>query len=148
MLSRAIGHGLMWVWLLGSSSVLNGLQDVMSSTFHYPETLSNAVASIRASLSAAGPPPAIEPLLAVQEKTALEMAKHLESLAEHYDQMAGALLESETSQFGEEDIRGEPPRFPVSIRPSRCAEMNRDTEELPAVLGELEDGVAVVREAQ
>ena len=35
------------------------------------------------------------------------MASHLESLASHYDQMAGALRESEAGEvFSEEDLQG------------------------------------------
>jgi hypothetical protein len=35
------------------------------------------------------------------------MAGHLESLASHYDQMAGALRESEAGEvFSEEDLQG------------------------------------------
>lgn len=40
-------------------------------------------------------------------RVSTDMAGHLESLAGHYDQMAGALKESEAGeQFAEEDLQG------------------------------------------
>ncbi|KAG6334225.1 hypothetical protein ID866_4869 [Astraeus odoratus] len=108
------------------------LDDIMSSTYHYPETLSNAVTSIRDSLPTTRVFSSIEPLLSAQENTTAEMAKHLESLAAHYEQMAGALHDSEDGEiFSDEDMK----------------EMNRDTDELPAIMAELEDGVKTVQEA-
>lgn len=108
------------------------LDDIMASTYHYPETLSNAVASIRASLPVSGAYPPINPILSIQEHTTIDMAKHLESLTEHYEQMASALHDSETGEvFSEEDMK----------------EMNRDTEELPAIMSELEDNVKEIEAA-
>lgn len=57
------------------------------------------------------------------------MAGHLESLAAHYEQMSDALSHSEAGEeFSDEDLR----------------EMNRDTEELPAIIAELEDNIASI----
>ena len=79
----------------------------MSSTYDYPETLSNTVSSIRDSLRVSDAPSPIESLLVSQEKTTAGMAKHLESLASHYDQMADALHDSEAGiSYSEEDMRG------------------------------------------
>ncbi|KAI6003417.1 autophagy-related protein 17 [Pisolithus marmoratus] len=105
------------------------LDDIVASTYHYPETLSNAVASIRDSLPIGGAYPPINPILSIQEHTTIDMAKHLESLTAHYEQMASALHDSETGEvFSEEDLR----------------EMIRDTDELPAIMSELEDSVKEV----
>ena len=42
-----------------------------------------------------------------QEQTVSEMARHLESLAQHYDQMSRALQDTEQGEeFVEEDIQG------------------------------------------
>lgn len=66
------------------------LDDIMTSTYHYPETLSNAVTSIRESLPSSGAYPPINPILSIQEHTTIDMARHLESLTAHYEQMASA----------------------------------------------------------
>ncbi|KAH7884531.1 autophagy-related protein 17 [Phlebopus sp. FC_14] len=110
------------------------IDDIMSSTYDYPETLSTAVASIRESLSlsCSTAPPSIGLALSAQEKTTTEMAERLESLTSHYEQMAGALHDSEAGiVFSEEDLQ----------------DMNRDTDELPSIMAELEDGVSSVQEA-
>jgi hypothetical protein len=53
------------------------------------------------------PLPGIEKILASQDTLITSMAGHLESLAAHYDQMAGALRESEAGEaFSEEDLQG------------------------------------------
>lgn len=85
------------------------MQDIMSATYDYPETLLTTVSSIRESLPASSnaPPPPIEAFLASQEKTTNAMARHLESLASHYDQMAGALHDSEAGiAYSEEEMQG------------------------------------------
>ncbi|KAJ7931431.1 hypothetical protein B0H13DRAFT_1857841 [Mycena leptocephala] len=51
---------------------------------------------------------AMDKLLTAQDGTITVMARHLESLAAHYDQMAGALNESEAGEaFSEEDLQDE-----------------------------------------
>ncbi|KAH7928076.1 hypothetical protein BV22DRAFT_1083684 [Leucogyrophana mollusca] len=108
------------------------LDDIVASTYDYPETLSTAIGSIRSSLPISRGLPSIEAILTAQEKTSTHMAGHLESLAGHYDQMAGALRDSEDGEiFGEEDLQ----------------DMNRDTDELPSIMGELEEGVKSIAEA-
>lgn len=67
----------------------------------------NTITSIRESLPADVPFPAIESALMSQDNILTSMAQHLESLASHYDQMANALKDSEAGEvFGEDDIRG------------------------------------------
>lgn len=128
------------------------VQDVMSTTYDYPETLSTTVSSIRDSLPVSNAPPPVESLLVSQEKTTTEMASHLESLASHYDQMAGALHDSEAGiAYSEEEMQG---RYNVALSPFRghtnanFAAMHRDTDELPAIMAELEEDVRSVQEAQ
>ncbi|KAJ7274517.1 autophagy-related protein 17 [Mycena haematopus] len=100
------------------------LDDILSRTDDYPETLNNTTTSIRESLPDAPPLPPMDKLLTTQDEKITVMARHLESLAAHYDQMAGALNESEAGEiFSEDDLEA----------------MNRDTEELPSIMKELEE---------
>ncbi|EGN98873.1 hypothetical protein SERLA73DRAFT_168466 [Serpula lacrymans var. lacrymans S7.3] len=102
------------------------LDDVLASTYDYPETLLNTVSSIRESLPESSALPSIRDIIISQEKISTQMASHLESLAAHYDQMAGALRESEAGEsFSEEDLQ----------------DMNRDTNELPSIMSELEESM-------
>ncbi|KAF8557452.1 hypothetical protein OG21DRAFT_1407161 [Imleria badia] len=108
------------------------LDDVMSATYDYPETLSTTVSSIRDSLPVSNAPTPIESLLASQESTTTGMASHLESLTSHYDQMADALHDSEAGiSHSEEEMQA----------------MHRDTDELPAIMTELEEDVHATEEA-
>ncbi|KAH7912803.1 autophagy protein Apg17-domain-containing protein [Hygrophoropsis aurantiaca] len=108
------------------------LDDLAASTYDYPETLLTAIDSIRDSILNSAILPSIEVILTAQEKTSTHMAGHLESLAGHYDQMASALRESEAGEiFSEEDLQ----------------DMNRDTDELPSIMGELEEGTKSISEA-
>ncbi|KAG5221372.1 autophagy protein [Salix suchowensis] len=60
------------------------------------------------------------------------MAKHLESLTSHYDEMSNALHDMENGEvFTDDDMEA----------------MNRDTNELPAIMADLEDGVSVIQAA-
>jgi autophagy-related protein 17 len=82
-------------------------QDILSKTDEYPETLNTTTTTIRESLPDVPPLPAMDKLLTAQDGTITVMARHLESLAAHYDQMAGALNESEAGEaFSEEDLQG------------------------------------------
>jgi len=68
----------------------------------------------------------IEEILESQAEVSTRMAIHLESLTSHYGQMAGALRESEAGEiFSEEDLQ----------------DMNRDTDELPSIMAELEENI-------
>ncbi|KAJ6607416.1 autophagy-related protein 17 [Mycena sp. CBHHK59/15] len=100
------------------------LDDILSKTDEYPEILNTTATVIRESLSDIPPLPAMDKLLTTQDGTITVMARHLESLAAHYDQMAAALHESEAGEaFSDEDLQA----------------MNRDTDELPSIMNELEE---------
>ncbi|KAJ7494648.1 autophagy-related protein 17 [Mycena galericulata] len=100
------------------------LDDILSKTDEYPETLNTTTTAIRDSLPNIPPLPPMDKLLTTQDETITLMARHLESLAAHYDQMAGALHENEAGEaFSDEDLQA----------------MNRDTDELPLIMNELEE---------
>ncbi|KZT22417.1 hypothetical protein NEOLEDRAFT_1071676 [Neolentinus lepideus HHB14362 ss-1] len=106
-----------------------GLEDILSTTVNYSDTLKGHISTIRESLPKANPVATIESVLRAQEKVSSDMASHLESLAAHYDQMATALRDHEAGEtFDEEDLQ----------------EMNRDTEELPSIIAELEDNISTI----
>ncbi|PFH53089.1 hypothetical protein AMATHDRAFT_55458 [Amanita thiersii Skay4041] len=130
------------------------IDELLGQTEGYSETLSGTIESIRNSIPADLFPttvavfPHISPTttnaeqpstisviqacLAAQDTMKASMAVRLEDLTRHYDQMANALRETETGPesdiFSEDDIR----------------EINRDTEELPAIIGELEESLNVI----
>jgi autophagy-related protein 17 len=80
---------------------------MLGVTDSYPEDLSNTISIIQGSLPTPTPLPSIEAILESQVEVSTNMASHLESLASHYDQMAGALRESEAGElFSEEDLHG------------------------------------------
>lgn len=125
----------------------------MSTTYDYPETLSTAVSSIRDSLHVSNEPPPIESLLVSQGKTTTDMARHLESLASHYDQMADALHHSEAGiSHSEEEMQGRRSTNSLchcsSYTKTNIAAMHRDTDELPAIMAELEEDLHPIQEAQ
>jgi len=78
------------------------------------------------------------------------MAALLENLASHYDGMASALRETELEKgeaFSEEDMQGSSGGILVYIDiycACVLAVMNRDTEELPAIMAELEESVHAI----
>ncbi|KAF8896239.1 autophagy-related protein 17 [Infundibulicybe gibba] len=105
------------------------LEDVLIKTEDYPETLTSAIRSIRSSLPHCSPAISVEGMLTVQDTARTSMAVHLESLASHFEQMAGALQDSEAGEtFSEEDLQ----------------DMNRDTEELPSIMAELEESATLI----
>ncbi|KAF7312338.1 Kinase activator [Mycena indigotica] len=105
------------------------LDDILSQTDEYPEILQRTTSNITERLPDMSTLPAIDTLLSTKDNTITAMARHLESLAAHYDQMAGALNEAEDGEaFGEEDLQA----------------MNRDTEELPSIISELEESLASI----
>ena len=62
-----------------------------------------------------GPLPPIDKILSSQMDVSIDMARHLESLAAHYDQMAAALKDNEAGEvFGEEDLQGNMVTAPVA----------------------------------
>jgi autophagy-related protein 17 len=79
------------------------------------------------------------------------MARHLESLAAHYDQMASALRESEAGEeYAEDDLYGEcsVPNLRWSSGSNRNLAMNRDTNELPSIISELEASCNAIEASQ
>ncbi|KAK0216090.1 autophagy-related protein 17 [Armillaria fumosa] len=108
----------------------NVLDDVLGKTDEFPEVLRSTIESIRNSLPDEVPPTAIESHLNSQDETIHAMATLLVSLTGHYDQMARALRDSEAGEaFNDGDLQ----------------EMNRDTEELPAIMADLEHYIASVK---
>jgi len=96
----------------------------MTSAYHYPETLTSAVASIHDSLRTSFVFPSIEPIISTQNTTTTTMAKHLESLASHYEQMESALNVCEAGEeLSKEDLRGREVRlmfaFVITVLRSR-----------------------------
>jgi autophagy-related protein 17 len=82
-------------------------QDILAATDEFPETLSKTISAIQTSLPTSLPIPPIMDILNSQATLSTSMARHLESLAAHYDQMAGALRDSEAGEaFSEEDLQG------------------------------------------
>ncbi|KAF9267782.1 hypothetical protein L218DRAFT_919469 [Marasmius fiardii PR-910] len=107
------------------------IEDTMSKTDGYPESLNDTTTNIRNSLPDLSPPPSIEQLFHHQDSVTVPMARHLESLASHYDQMASALHDSEAGEvFSVEDVQ----------------QMNRDTDELPSIMAELEESLSAVND--
>ncbi|GBE87793.1 autophagy protein Apg17-domain-containing protein [Sparassis latifolia] len=107
----------------------NALDDIFARTSGYPESLSRTISAIQNAVSIEPSLLSIDDIFNVHEETSHEMAGQLESLARHYDQMSSALRDSETGEeLLEDDLQA----------------MNRDTEELPAIISELEDGVSSI----
>ena len=64
-------------------------------------------ATVKSSLPQPNPLLPVEKILSSQADVSMEMARHLDSLTAHYDQMAVALKDSEAGEiFSEEDLQG------------------------------------------
>ena len=80
---------------------------MIATTAEYSQTLSMTNAAVKSSLPRPGPLPPIDKILSSQMDVSIDMARHLESLASHYEQMAAALRGSEVGElFSEEDLQG------------------------------------------
>lgn len=80
---------------------------MISTTAEYPQTLIMMNGAVKGSLPHPGPLLPIEKILSSQTDVSIEMARHLDSLTAHYDQMAIALKDSEAGEmFSEEDLQG------------------------------------------
>ncbi|KAJ3972724.1 autophagy-related protein 17 [Lentinula raphanica] len=102
------------------------VEDILSRTDEYSEKLNTAICSIREYLPEDMPVPSIERYISSQDSAQVGMASHLESLAAHFDQMGNALRECQAGDaFSDDDIQ----------------DMNRDTEELPSIISELEENL-------
>ncbi|KAF9790384.1 autophagy-related protein 17 [Thelephora terrestris] len=108
------------------------LDDAMATTAEYSQTLVMMNTAVKSSLPQPSPLPSIEKILSSQADVSIEMARHLDSLTAHYDQMAAALKESEAGEtFSEEDFQA----------------MNKDANELQFILMELEDGLKAIEDS-
>lgn len=108
------------------------LDDVISTTAEYSQTLIMMNATVKSSLPQPNPLLPVEKILSSQTDVSMEMARHLDSLTAHYDQMAVALKDSEAGEiFSEEDLQA----------------MNRDANELQFILMELEDSLKVIEDS-
>ncbi|KAH9838401.1 autophagy protein Apg17-domain-containing protein [Rhodofomes roseus] len=109
----------------------NALDTLFARTSDQPEYLMASIGAIEDDMPAQTSLPLFDNIFTAQEDAKGNMAAHLESLAGHYDQMTAILHDHEAGeQFSEEDIQ----------------EMNRDTEELPAILSELEQNVKAIED--
>ncbi|KAL1745595.1 autophagy-related protein 17 [Schizophyllum fasciatum] len=107
------------------------LDDALSETLDYPESLMRSVDGIKGALPDLGAFPAMEDVIGTQDATIHSMAGHLEDLARHYDQMANALhITEEGHAHTEEEIE----------------QMHVDTDELPSIMAELDDCFRIVEE--
>ncbi|KAJ3551505.1 hypothetical protein NM688_g4666 [Phlebia brevispora] len=107
----------------------NTLDDILARTSDYPESLSRSITAIRDGLPTEISIPPMDNIFADQEAVSVEMANHLSSLTSHYDQMVQALQECEMGEvFTEGDLQA----------------MNRDTEELPAIIADLDKNMAAI----
>lgn len=92
---------------LGSITHQRRVQDVIATTTEYSQTLIMMNTAVKSSLPQLSPLLPIEKILSSQMDVSIEMARHLDSLTAHYDQMAIALKDSEAGEiFGEEDVQG------------------------------------------
>lgn len=79
----------------------------MATTAEYSQTLIMTNTAVKSSLPRTSPLPSIEKILSSQADVSIDMARHLDSLTAHYDQMAVALRDSEAGEtFSEEDLQG------------------------------------------
>lgn len=99
------------------------LDDILARTSDYSESLNGTITAVQSSLPSEINIPPMDDIFTSQETISTDMANHLSSLTRHYDQMVQALHDSEAGEiFSEADIQ----------------EMNRDTEELPNIIRDLE----------
>ncbi|KAJ2922864.1 hypothetical protein H1R20_g14249, partial [Candolleomyces eurysporus] len=112
----------------------NTLEDILNKTADYPSSLRNTITSLRESLPVPPQVPILtqmQDILIAEDAVIASMAEKLESLAGHYDGMAGALKDSEAGEvFADEDLEN----------------MNRDTEELPVIMGELDESAGEIED--
>ncbi|KAF4613592.1 hypothetical protein D9613_007894 [Agrocybe pediades] len=116
----------------------SALDYVLGKTDDYPEILGRTIQAIRAQLpfpdvSNAESLKRIQDIIVEQENIAHSMAELLESLAGHYDGMESALKDIENGEtFTEEELQI----------------MNRDTEELHAIMNEMQQSAETIESYQ
>ena len=122
-------------------------QQIFSETDEYPERLTGSINSIQTSLPIPEPgdDPTLQKVQAAitrQEANATSMAGLLVNLASHYEQMAGALKDTESGEvFSEGEMWSKSFLSEKLFLPCSCSNiiaMNRDTEELPRVMADME----------
>jgi autophagy-related protein 17 len=80
----------------------------MARTSDYPETLTEAISVIQNSLPPQISVPNVSQVFSAQETVSAEMAHHLSSLLQHYDEMTQALHDYEAgAEFDDTDLQGE-----------------------------------------
>ncbi|KAF8813299.1 hypothetical protein BYT27DRAFT_7180774 [Phlegmacium glaucopus] len=104
------------------------LGKIFSETDEYPERLTGSINSIQTSLpiSESRDDPTLKKVqdaITRQETNVTSMAGMLVNLASHYDQMAGALKDTESGEV---------------LSEGEMWTMNRDTEELPRIMADME----------
>lgn len=126
---------------------------MIGTTAEYSQTLIMMNTAVKSSLPRLRPTLPIDRILSSQMDASIEMARHLESLTAHYDQMAAALKDNEAGEvFSEEDLQGicvERTSWlfaPLTAHLSLA--MNRDANELQFILIELEDSLKVIEDSQ
>lgn len=83
------------------------MQDIIAVTEDFPAILEASISSLRSSLPATEALPSLPAIFTEQDRITIGMATHLESLAKHYDQMAGALRDKESGEMlSEDDLQG------------------------------------------
>jgi autophagy-related protein 17 len=80
---------------------------MIAITAEYSQTLMMANAAVKSSLPQPSPLPPMDKILSSQMDVSIDMARRLENLTAHYDQMAAALKDNEAGEtFSEEDLQG------------------------------------------
>ncbi|TFK99460.1 autophagy protein Apg17-domain-containing protein [Pterulicium gracile] len=107
--------------------------DLRVPTLGYTADLTSTVSDLRTKLPHSVALPGITDVLSAQDTAMHEMAKDLEGLTAHYDQIAGVLKAHEdgAEELGEDELE----------------EINQDMGQLPAIIEDLERGCRAVEEA-
>ncbi|KLO17130.1 hypothetical protein SCHPADRAFT_822029 [Schizopora paradoxa] len=106
------------------------LDDILSTTEDFASVLTERVTSLKESLPPCPLLPSLSQIFDDQERLSTSMAGHLESLSSHYEQMSMVLQDKESGvEFSEEDL----------------LDINRDMDELPSIIGDLEDDLIKIR---
>lgn len=84
-----------------------GRQITLAKTDHFSETLLKSIETIEEALPSSQTFPLIEREISTQHELMHTMAKHLESLTSHYDEMSNALHDGENGEvFTDDDMEG------------------------------------------
>ncbi|KAH8100023.1 autophagy protein Apg17-domain-containing protein [Cristinia sonorae] len=105
------------------------LDKILARTARYPEDLTKTITDIQNNVATDFVLPGIVDIINAQEDASASMATLLTSLAQHYDQIVDALHRSEAGTI-----------FEVT----EIEDMNRDTDELPSVVSDLEREISSI----